>query len=115
MLGETGLLNIARQLDGVQSHNLIESLLSAIAQQYPENLSEDDVTVLVIQATRQAPRNSFRDKLGALGRFSRTLIGAIDPSAERPPFPDANLANIGGAIIPALGRGWRGAGKPPES
>ena len=115
MLGETGPLNIARQLDGVQSHNLIESLLSAIAQQYPENLSEDDVTVLVIQATGQAPRNSLGDKLGALGRFSRTLIGAIDPSAERPPFPDANLANIGGAIIPALGRGWRGAGKPPES
>ena len=115
MLGETGLLNIARQLDGVQSHNLIESLLSAIAQQYPENLSEDDVTVMVIEATGQAPRNSLGDKLGALGRFSRTLIGAIDPSAERPPFPDANLANIGGAIIPALGRGRRGAGKPRRS
>ncbi len=115
MLGETGLLHIARQLRGVPSHNLIESLLSAIGQQYPENLSEDDVTVLVIQANGQQPQNSIGDKLGALGRFSRTLIGAIDPSAERPPFPDANLANIGGAIVPALGRRWRAPDKTADS
>jgi hypothetical protein len=35
------------------------------------------------------------------------MIAAINPKAERPPLPDANLANIGGAIIPALGRRWR--------
>ena len=115
MLGEAGLLNIARQLGGVQASNLIESVLSAIARQYPKNLSEDDVTVLVIQANGREPQNSIGDKLSALGRFSRTLIGAIDPNAERPPFPDANLANIGGAIIPALGRRWRAAGKTPEA
>ena len=114
MLGEAGLLNIARQLDGVQAHNLIDSFLTAIGQQYQENLSDDDVTLLVIQANGHEPRNSIIDKLGALGRFSRTLIGAIDPNAERPPFPDANLANIGGAIIPALARRWRTAGKPPQ-
>jgi len=38
------------------------------------------------------------------------LIGALNPRAERPPLPDANLANIGGAIIPALGRRWRARG-----
>jgi hypothetical protein len=52
-------------------------------------------------------RFSSKEKLEALLRFSRTLIGAINPRGERPPFPDANLANIGGAIIPALGRRWR--------
>jgi hypothetical protein len=107
ILGEAGLLKIVRQLGDVQSQNLIALLLSAIAQQYPENLSEDDVTVLLIHANEREARNSFGEKLSALGRFSRTLIGAIDPSAERPPFPDANLANIGGALIPALGRRWR--------
>ncbi|MEO8129569.1 MAG: PP2C family protein-serine/threonine phosphatase [Bryobacteraceae bacterium] len=115
MLGEEGLLKVARELGSVPSHDLIESFLSAIADRYPGNLSEDDATVLVIQANGQEPQNSFGDKLGALGRFSRTLIGAVDPSAERPPFPDANLANIGGALIPALGRRWRGAAKAAES
>jgi len=42
-----------------------------------------------------------------LVRFTRSLIRAVNPRAERPPLPDANLANIGGAIIPALGRRWR--------
>jgi len=114
MLGEAGLLKVARQLGAVPSHDLIGALLNAIAERYPGNLSDDDATVLVLQANGQEPQNSFSDKLGALGRFSRTLIGAIDPSAERPPFPDANLANIGGALIPALGRRWRGAAKPAE-
>jgi hypothetical protein len=40
-------------------------------------------------------------------RLIRSMIAAINPKAERPPLPDANLANIGGAIIPALGRRWR--------
>jgi sigma-B regulation protein RsbU (phosphoserine phosphatase) len=110
-LGEAGLLKIVSQLGDVQSQNLIALLLSEIAQQYPENLSEDDVTVLVIQANGREPRNSCGDELSELGRFSPTLIGAIDPSAERPPFPDADLPNIGGALIPALGRKWRARDK----
>jgi hypothetical protein len=36
-----------------------------------------------------------------------SLIRALMPGAERPPLPDWNLANLGGAIIPALGRRWR--------
>jgi hypothetical protein len=52
-------------------------------------------------------RFSLTEKLGAVMRFSRSLIGALNPRAERPPFPDAKLANIGGAIIPALGKRWR--------
>jgi hypothetical protein len=42
-------------------------------------------------------------------RLIRSMIVAINPKAERPPLPDANLANIGGAFIPALGRRWRAA------
>ena len=40
-------------------------------------------------------------------RLLGSLIRAINPRAERPPLPDFNLANVGGAIIPALGRRWR--------
>jgi hypothetical protein len=36
----------------------------------------------------------------------------LNPGADRAPFPDASLANVGGAIIPALGRRWR-APQPP--
>ena len=101
MLGEDGLLRIVRLLGDVEPQNLIETLLGEIERRYPENLSEDDVTVLVIRANGRRLRFSLREKLGALGRFTAALVRG------RAPFPDANLANIGGAIIPALGRRWR--------
>ncbi len=109
MLGEDGVLRIARLLGDMEPQKLIGALLGEIAERYPENLSEDDVTVLLVRANARKPRYSLGEKLGALLRLSRSLIGAIDPRAERPPLPDANLANIGGAIIPALGRRWRAA------
>jgi phosphoserine phosphatase RsbU/P len=111
MLGEQGVLRIARLLGDIEPQKLTAALLREIAERYPENLSEDDVTVLLVRANGRPLRVPFGEKLAALLRFSRTLLGAINPKAERPPLPDANLANIGGAIIPALGRRWRGAAR----
>jgi len=101
MLGEDGLLRIVRLLGDVEPQKLIEILLSEIERRYPENLSEDDVTVLVIRANGRRLRFSFSEKLRAFGRFTHALIRG------RAPFPDANIANIGGAIFPALARRWR--------
>jgi phosphoserine phosphatase RsbU/P len=107
MLGEHGLLRIVRLLGDVEPQNFIEALLGEIAGRYPENLSDDDVTVLVVRANGRQPRHSFGEKLGALLRLTGSVIRSIDPRAERAPLPDANLANLGGALIPALGRRWR--------
>ena len=110
MLGEAGLLQVMRVLPDVAPEELIETLLGEIARRYPENLSEDDVTVLVMRANGGESHYSFGEKLEALARFAGSLIRSVNPRAERAPFPDANLANIGGAIIPALGRRWRAPG-----
>jgi serine phosphatase RsbU (regulator of sigma subunit) len=107
MLGEDGLLRIIRLLDNVDAAELIPTLLAEIADRFPENLSADDVTVMVLRVTKRPLDFSFRERLGALLRFSGSLIRAIDPRAERPPFPDLHIANVGGAIIPALSRRWR--------
>jgi phosphoserine phosphatase RsbU/P len=102
MLGEDGLLRITRLLGDVEPQKLIETLLGEIEARYPENLSEDDVTVLVARANGRRLRFPLGVKLRAFGRFIGALV-----RGERAPFPDAKLANIGGAIIPALGRRWR--------
>jgi serine/threonine protein phosphatase PrpC len=107
MLGEEGVLQILRLLGDVKPQNLIESLLAEIAERHPQNLTEDDVTVLLVQVNERKASYTLGEKLGALARFTGSLIRSISPSAERPPFPDLNLANLGGAIIPALARRWR--------
>jgi len=112
MLGEAGLLRIMRLLRDAAPEELIETLLGEIARRYSENLSKDDVTVLVMRANGGASHYSLGEKLGALARFTGSLIRSVNPKAERAPFPDANLANIGGAIIPALGRRWRAQKRP---
>ena len=59
MLGEDGLLRIMRLLGDVEPQKLIETLLAEIAERFPENLSEDDVTVMVVQASGQTATAFF--------------------------------------------------------
>jgi len=107
ILGEDGVLRIVRTLGDLPPDKLTEKLLAEIEARYPEGLAEDDVTVLVVRANGRKIRYPFTEKLRAMGRMVGALIRSVDPRAERPPLPDANLANIGGAVIPALGRRWR--------
>jgi sigma-B regulation protein RsbU (phosphoserine phosphatase) len=114
MLGENGVLRILRLLGDVPPQELIEKLLLEIEERYPRSLADDDVTVLVVEVNQRKAHFTFREQLGALGRFLGATIRALNPKAERPPFPDLNLANLGGAIIPALGRRWRAKPDPSE-
>src|ERR1700733_5829014 len=79
MLGEDGLLRITRLLGDVPPEKMIETLLTEIEARYPENLSEDDVTVLVVRANGRKLRFSLREKLRALGRFTAALIRSVNP------------------------------------
>ncbi len=107
MLGEDGVLRILRLLGELDPEDVIKKLLTEIAERYPQNLTDDDVTVLVLRSNGRKLQYTVGEKLGALGRFAGAFLRALNPRAERPPFPDLNLANLGGAIIPALGRRWR--------
>ena len=117
MLGEAGLLRIVRHIGDVEPQMMTRTLLREIKDRYPENLTEDDVTVLLVRANGQKPRHSLRDFLWANLRFIGSLLRGINPWAERPPLPDMNVANIGGAIIPSLEQRWRAngsAGRTPR-
>jgi serine phosphatase RsbU (regulator of sigma subunit) len=107
MLGEHGLLRIANLLGEMPAEKLIPSLLQELTDRFPNNLAADDVTLLVVRANGGSIQFSFGEKCAAFGRFLKAFLGSLSPRADRAPFPDANLANIGGAIIPALGRRWR--------
>ena len=107
MLGEEGLLRLTRLLGDVEPSEFIKTLVAEIGNRFPENLSEDDVTVMLIRANGRPVQFRPKESLRALGRFTLALLRSAGAGGERAPFPDANLANIGGAIIPRLGRRWR--------
>lgn len=107
MLGEEGLLRIANLLGSVPAEDLIPSFLREIGDRFPENLAADDVTLLVVRANGRAIHYTFAEKLEAFGRFLKTFARSLNPRSERAPFPDPTLANVGGALIPALGRRYR--------
>ena len=107
MLGEEGLLRVVNLLGDLPAEKLIATLLQEITQRFPDNLSADDVTLMVARANGHQLHFSFREQLDAVGRFLKAFLRSLNPRADRAPFPDLNLANIGGVIIPALGRRWR--------
>ena len=102
MLGERGLLKLVRSLGEIEPSRFNRVLLAEIDGRYPENLSHDDATVLLVQASGAEFRYSLAEKIRAACRFLAAALGALRPGAERPPLPDFKLANIGGAFIPAL-------------
>ena len=114
MLGEEGLLRVVNLLGDIPAEKLIATILQEIAQRFPDNLSADDVTLMVVRANGRSLHFSFREQLDAFGRFLKAFLRSLNPRADRAPFPDANLANIGGAIIPALGRRWRAPRAPQK-
>jgi hypothetical protein len=107
MFGPKGLLRLVESTDIEPSEGFIQSLLDKISARFSGNLSDDDVTVMLLKPNAARPRIRFRQKVGAIFRLLGSIIRAIDPRAERPPLPDFKLPNIGGAVIPALAKRWR--------
>jgi phosphoserine phosphatase RsbU/P len=116
MLGEAGLLRIMRLIGDVEPQKLIETLLTEIEERCPENLAKDDVTLMLVRASGLQPRHPFIEKVKAQLRLAGSVIRGLNPWGERAGLPDLNLANMGGAIVPALARRWRAKGtgrRPP--
>jgi len=104
ILGEQGLLRILRLMGEVEAPKLIPTLLDEIGDRYPENLSRDDVTMVVLRVNERKPYYSMKDKVWAFLRGAAFLF-----RAQRPPLPDFVLPNVGGPFIRSLEQRWRGS------
>src|SRR5262249_22795845 len=82
MLGEVGLLRILQLLGDVEPSQMIGVLLGEIESRYPQNLSQDDVTVMLFRVNDRKPHYSVQEKLWALMRLSGAMIRSINPRAE---------------------------------
>lgn len=113
-LGEDGVLRILQLLGDVEPAALIRTLLGEIGDRFPENLSADDVTVLLVRASSRQMSHPLAARVKAFVRLCGTALGAIRPGAESPPMPDFNVANIGGALVPMLERRWKARDPNPS-
>ncbi len=102
-LGENGLLELIKLLPTNEPRKFIDALLAKIASLHLKNLMDDDVTVLLL-------RPSLAPRVATLLEKIRAIPKAIGEALRHPgrlPLPDFSLANLGGAIFPALSRRWR--------
>src|SRR5580765_8551286 len=85
MLGENGVLRLLKLLGDVKPEKLIDALLGEIAERYPENLSDDDVTVLIVRANGAAQSFTLGDKMRAAARMAGGAIRSLYPGQRELP------------------------------
>ena len=108
MLGPKGLLSIVTSLDVTQPSELIPTLLGQIAKLYPENLTDDDVTVLVVSPTGKGKTVPLVNRLKAPWLFLGGCVRAL-LTGKRLPLPEFTWANFGGSLLD----GWSRVGRKP--
>src|SRR5262249_28867032 len=79
MLGENGVLRLLKLLGDIEPQQLIEALLAEIGERYPENLSNDDVTVMLLRANGGAQSFSLGTKMLAAGRMMGAALRSLLP------------------------------------
>jgi serine phosphatase RsbU (regulator of sigma subunit) len=84
-LGEEGVLRILKLLGDFKPEKLIDMLLGEIAERYPENLSGDDVTVLIVRANGRAQSFTLGDKMRAAGRMASSGLRSLFTGGEKEP------------------------------
>ena len=81
-LGEQGVLRILKLLGDVKPEKLIDALLGEIAERYPENLSNDDVTMLIVRANGGAQTLTLGDKIRAAARIAFSALRSLYPERK---------------------------------
>jgi serine phosphatase RsbU (regulator of sigma subunit) len=108
MLTERGLLSLVQEIDVSRPARIIPDLLARIAARGARAEAEDDVTVLLLRHNGSQPRWPFLRGLLAPFRIVRAVWTRVRHGADAPaPFPEFSIANIFGALVPAVSRLWR--------
>jgi sigma-B regulation protein RsbU (phosphoserine phosphatase) len=107
LLGHEGLMAIVRSVPVTTPERFIPDLLAAIAVTCKDTLDNDDVTVLLFRPNGQGRRPTFKARAAGAGRLARAIGRSLRPGGEPVPWPDFNLSNIGGMMLPRLQRAWK--------
>ncbi len=104
MLGQEGLLEIARGLDAANPTGLVRGLVDAVGAFSGGKTPADDITVLAIRPNDLRPRVGLLNGLKATGLIIWEFIRSLRPGGQRFPWPEMSADNILGAFRPAAKR-----------
>lgn len=104
MLGQAGLLAMARSIDISEPTQLIPRLLSQLESYCGGRLCSDDVTMLLFRPNGTAPNTPLRERLLAPWRIMKSFAASLRPGGEPTAWPEVSVANLGGAAFAALNR-----------
>jgi sigma-B regulation protein RsbU (phosphoserine phosphatase) len=107
MLGELGLLRSIQELGTVPPAELIDQLLGRLSALSPGNLSDDDVTVLLLRPRGRRPTTTLAARARGMARLAWAVVAGVVTRPTAVPLPDLKMANVGGAVLPWLSRLWR--------
>ncbi|MFN0012614.1 MAG: PP2C family protein-serine/threonine phosphatase [Phycisphaerales bacterium] len=106
MLGEEGLLVIARAIDQTQPDQFAPRLYQAVIDASGGELPDDDVTVLVIRPNGLQPKMSFAESLRAQFTFLGMLARGVLPGALPVPWPEARIETLLGPLVKGVQKSW---------
>jgi serine phosphatase RsbU (regulator of sigma subunit) len=94
LLGENGLLRVAQQFPTPDPATLIAALLQKLAALHPDNLTEDDVTILLFRPNHTRPAPGFFTRAYApLRILARSLLSLL-PNQGPAPLPELSAQNL---------------------
>ncbi|MEZ6057115.1 MAG: PP2C family protein-serine/threonine phosphatase [Planctomycetaceae bacterium] len=106
LLGPDGLLEIVATIDGTQPDIVIAEVLKRLAAIHPENLTDDDVTVLLFRPTGTGTTVPLKNRLFAPWLFLGGCLRAI-LTGNRLPLPEFTWSNLGGSVFDRFSRSHR--------
>ncbi len=98
LLSTRGLLEIVRSLPVDRPEAFIAQLLESLRTLHPNNLTEDDVTALLIRPNGLAPRMPFKNMFLGPWRLFGGLLASILRLGRDAPWPEWSRRNLLGQV-----------------
>ncbi len=104
MLQMQGLLEIINSVEIGQIQTFIPRVIEAIERSLGTIITGDDITLLLFKPNIVTADRGFISRMKAPFRIAKAMYQAIKNRDGSFPLPDFSLPNLGGWLIPALGR-----------
>ncbi len=112
LLGQAGLLRIARTLEHGDADRMTHDLLEAVRAVHDGNLTDDDVSVVTMRVVNASSTPPLRQRLLAPWLTMKQVWRAWRSGDGTAPWPEFNLANLAGILVSPLNRAWSKRIKP---